>query len=254
LNVGAPFTEDGEEYGIHGTHSHTPATLETVDNPDPAADDLQMRLVGTMRTTRIFNPNVELRRTISSTLGESAIHIHDSFINRGNQPVPHAWLLHINFGYPLLEPKESVYCYQGKLSPIGEQAAQWFSENNDFRTAPNPLKAHCGRGEYVSYVDAKADNQGNVLAGVVNQKRNMAVMIEYPKKEFPRLVNWQHWGPNGSYTGALEPSVGGVEGRPVDRERGWYKELQPGESTEYHCTITATNRQKDMDRLLKLTK
>src|SRR6476620_700746 len=26
LNAGAPFAEDGEEYGIHGSHSDTPAT------------------------------------------------------------------------------------------------------------------------------------------------------------------------------------------------------------------------------------
>ncbi len=254
LNTGAPFTENDIEWSLHGTHSHTPAILEAIENPDPASGKMEMKITGLIRTARVFNPNIELRRTISSTLGESAIHVHDRFVNRGNQPVPFAWLLHINFGYPLLEPEASVYCYEGKLSPIGEKAAAWFRKGNDFRTAPRPLDSHRGNGEYCTYIDAKADSRSRVTVGVVNKKRGFAVKLEYSKKQFPRLINWQHWGPDGSYTGALEPSVEGVEGRPKDRQRGWHRDLQPGQSSEHRCTITATCDQREIERLLKMAK
>ena len=92
------------------------------------------------------------------------------------------------------------------------------------RRAPAPQNAHRGVGEDCTYVEPVADRNGMATVGVVNEKRRFGVKIEYSTKQFPRLVNWQHWGPGGSYVGALEPVNGGVEGRPTDRERGWLDE------------------------------
>jgi len=251
LNTGAPFVEEGEEYGIHGTHSHSRAIVESMTNPDPAQGRYDMTITGIVRTARVFGPNVELRRTITSTLGESAIRIRDHFTNRGNQAAPHAWLLHVNFGYPLLEPGASTYCYNGRISPRFD-SDDWFLKRRDFRAAPAPHESHRGSGEVFAYIDPKADAGGNVLAGVVNRKRGFAVKIEYNKKDYPRLGNWQHWGPGGSYTGALEPMTAGVEGRPIDRERGWLRFLEPGQTLELNCTITATSEKREIERLLRL--
>ncbi|UCD27468.1 MAG: DUF4432 family protein [Planctomycetota bacterium] len=253
LHTGAPFEENGVEYGLHGTHSHTRAIVETIENPDPKAGKGEMRISGLVRTAMVFNPNVELRRTISSMLGENSICVHDKFTNRGNKPIEHAWLLHINFGYPLLEPGASTYCYKGKLTYRGD-SVDWFGKRKDFRAAPKPLESHRGRGEVFTYIDPPTDSKGMVTCGLVNKKRGFAVRIEFTKKDYARLGNWQHWGPDGSYTGALEPMTGGVEGRPVDRERGWVKYLKPGQSVDHRCTITATNDKGDIDRLLRLNR
>lgn len=250
LNTGGPFVENGEEFGLHGTHSNTRATIESIINPDPARGRYDMSITGIVRAARVFNPNVELRRTLASTLGEPAIRVTDTFINRGNQPVEHEWLLHINFGYPLLEPGESTYCYGGKLMPR-EGSVEWFTRRPDFRKAPEPLDAHRGVGEVFTYVDPPADADGRVAVGLVNPKRGIGVKIEYPRSDYPRLGNWQHWGP-GEYTGALEPMTAGVEGRPKDRERGWVAMLEPGQTVEYHCAITAVGDGGEIERLLKL--
>lgn len=251
LNTGAPFSEGAMDYGIHGTHSHSAGTIESIVNPDPARGQLEMSITALVKTARVFGPYIELRRTISSTLGQPAIRIHDVFTNRGNQPTAHAWLLHINFGYPLLEPEASTYCYKGKLTTRGD-STKWFVKERDFRAAPKPLEEHRGGGEVFSYIDPETGPGGNVVCGVVNRKRGFGVRIEYPQKDFARLGNWQHWGPAGSYVGALEPMTAGVEGRPTDRERGWYKELAPGESAEHRCTITATGEKADLESLLAL--
>jgi hypothetical protein len=252
LNSGAPFVENGVDYNLHGTHSNTPAAVEFITNPDLHRGKYEMNITGIVRTARVFNPNVELRRTISSTLGEPSIRIFDTFTNKGNEPVPHAWLLHINFGFPLLEPGASTYCYRGKLTQRSD-SVDWFKKK-DFRSAPAPLDAHRGTGEVFTYIDPEVSDDGLVLCGVVNRKRRMAVKIEYPRKDYPRLGNWQHWGPGGSYTGALEPMTAGVEGRPTDRQRGWYTELEPGETAEHRCTITAINDKAEIDRLLALSR
>ena len=189
LNTGGPFEEDGQEYGLHGTHSNSRAIVESILNPNPADGTDEMKITGLVRTARVFGPNVELRRTLTSRLGEPAIHIHDHFVNRGNKSVPHAWLLHINFGYPLLEPGVSTYCYQGRLSPQCD-SDDWFAKRKDFRAAPKPQKSHHGTGKVFAYIDAPTDGKGNVLAGVVNKKRSIAVKVEYNKKDYPRLGNW----------------------------------------------------------------
>jgi len=48
--------------------------------------------------------------------------------------------------------------------------------------------------------------------------------------------------------------TGGVEGRPVDRERGWVKYLKPGQRIVHRVTITATDDKDAINRLLKLNK
>lgn len=97
-----------------------------------------MSITGAVRTARVFNPNVELRRTILSRMGEPSIHIHDRFVSRGNEPVPHAWMLHINFGYPLLEPGVSTFCYRGTRRPLGNGSDRFAAVDGD---AEGPLEA-----------------------------------------------------------------------------------------------------------------
>ncbi len=252
LSAGAPCVDEGQAVGLHGTHSNTAAHVESIINPDPLCGRYEMSITGTVRTARVFDPNLELRRTISGTLGVPAIHIHDRFLNRGNTRLPHAWLLHINFGYPLLEPGASTYCYAGKLDPRPGSEA-WFA-GKDSRAAPKPLKSHCGSGEVFSYIDPKTQGGGNVLCGVVNRRRGFGLSIAYSKRDFPRLGNWQHWGPGGSYVGALEPMTGGVEGRDKDRARGWLRFIEPGQTVEYRCTIAATSEPAELKRLLALNR
>jgi len=115
-HVGGPETIEGVEYGLHGTHSNTPAEVGSIRQPDPAAGVEEMSITGLVRTARMFGPNVQLRRTVRSVLGQPAIHIHDEFLNRGNAPARHCWLLHINFGWPLLDAGSRLV-YRGKLVP-----------------------------------------------------------------------------------------------------------------------------------------
>lgn len=249
-NMGATCTDEGEELGLHGTHSNTAAVVESIVNPDFKREVHEMSITGIVRTARMFNPNVELRRTVRSPLGEPAIEIFDHFTNLGNQPVPHAWLLHINFGYPLIEPNVSTYCYKGRVLPRQDSIA-WFSRK-DSRRAVVPQESHRGTGEACAYIDPAADRSGLVTAGVVNEKRGFGVKIEFNLHQFPRMANWQHWGPAGSYVGALEPMNGGVEGRATDRKRGWLDHLKPEETRDYWCRITAVSDPKELKALLKM--
>lgn len=250
MNVGEPCTDGGETVGLHGTHSNTPATVESIINPDPARGRFEMSITGIVRTARLFGPNVELRRTIRSTLGDPTIRIRDEFTNRGNTQVPHAWLLHMNLGYPLLEPEVSTFCYRGKLTPMGPSSAAWFSSDRDFRRVPQPQPEHRGAGEVVAYIDPDAGPDDMVVCGVVNRRRGIGLRIEYSKRDFPLLGNWQHWGPNGEFVAALEPMTGTVDGRDKDRQRGLLRFLDPGQTIHYEYSITATSAPAELEKLL----
>src|SRR5687768_7890104 len=89
LNVGPPTTDQGETLGLHGTHSNTAATIESIIQPDARRDQNEMSVTATVRYGRFYGPNVELRRTIASTLGSNAIDVIDEFFNAGNTDAPH---------------------------------------------------------------------------------------------------------------------------------------------------------------------
>jgi len=251
LNTGAPSRDAGRDWPLHGTHSHTPARDVVVVNPDPRTGRHDFSITGLIRTWRFFGAHIDLHRTIRGRLGRNVIAVEDVFTNQDDRPVEMAWLLHINFGYPLLEPGASEFCYCGTVRPRAD-SVEWFVEGRPFRKVPRPLAAHRGGGEVFAYVDPAASRDGQVLCGVVNRRRGLALSVRYNKREFPRLGNWQHWGPSGAFVGALEPMTGGVEGRHVDRQRGWLMTLPPGRQRRFTYQIAVSTDKADVRELLAL--
>jgi len=249
--AGAPGKDKDQELSLHGRHSNLPATIESVINPDPWIDRNEMKITGIIREAKIFEPNIELRRTISSPLGGSQIVIEDNFLNRGNTEMEHAWLLHINLGYPLLEPGSELI-FHGKIMPIGA-SGEYFTKRK-FWIVPEPLKEHKGAGEACAYVDPTPDAEGMVHCGIVNANRQIAVKISFSKKDYPRFTNWHHFGPNGQFVMGIEPANCGVEGRAKDRNRGWLKFLKPGETKSYRCTIEVLEGKEQIEAFRKLMK
>jgi hypothetical protein len=253
LQTGGPFVENGRAYGLHGTHSNTPAQVESIKNPDVFRGDLEMSITGTVRTAEVFGPNIELRRSISSTLGVPSIRISDELTNHGNTRVPLQWLLHINLGYPLLEPEHSVLCWRGRETAVPGSEG-WYQSSRDFKRVPREQEEHRGAGEACAYIDPQTGDDGWVLAGAVNERLALGLKVEFSLREFSRMVNWQHWGPRGSFVAALEPTNSGVESRPTDAARGWLQHLESGESRHFGCKLTAVNDRDSLDELLALNR
>ncbi|MDQ3439661.1 MAG: aldose 1-epimerase family protein [Planctomycetota bacterium] len=250
-NVGPPATDEGEDLGLHGPHSNTPAELESVIQPDPRAGKLGMSITGVVRYGGLYGPNVELRRTISSQLGANWIDVSDEFFNAGNTDVPHAWLLHINFGYPLVD-EGSELCYDAsKVEPL-PGAEERFGDAAKAKRIPAPLETHRGPTSAVAYLFPKpTDAAGNATVGLVNAKLGLAVAIHYNTKQFSRCGNWQHFGPH-EYVTALEPMNGTVEGRDKDRASGTLDFIKAGERKGYRYRIEVITDKPGLDALRKL--
>lgn len=255
FNIGGPCTDAGEEVGLHGPHSNSAASIESVVQPDSAAGQLDMRIVGRIRYGAFYGPCVELKRTIASTLGSNRIDITDEFFNAGNTDVPHAWLLHINLGYPLVDAG-AEFCYDAiKVEPQegSPAAAEYFRSGNNYKRVPDVLPEHVGPNSVVGYIHPKPDRDGIATVGLVNPKLNLGLAVRFNTGEFRWCVNWQHWGRHEYLTG-LEPATGCVEGRDQDRAKGLLQTLKAGGRKTYRYSIEAITGRDELDALRAMNK
>lgn len=239
FNVGAPTRDGDEDLGLHGQHSNTAAELQTVEQPDPHGNRLDMSVVGFVRYGQLYGPRAVLKRTIRSTLGDNAIHFRDEITNLFNEPTPHAWLLHINLGYPLAD--DGARFRIDSPGPIPRDDAlsrEWFGGSADrYLTVPAPLKEHRGANHVFAYFPLKPRRKDGVVeAALLNPRLGVALVVTFSTRQFPHFGIWQHWGV-GEYVCALEPMNGGVEGRDEDRRAGRMDTLEPGATRLYEYTI-----------------
>ncbi len=250
FNIGGPCNDAGEELGLHGPHSNSGATIESVIQPSPHTGNNELKIVGRIRYGAFYGPCVELKRTIVSTLGENAISVTDELYNAGNTDVPHAWLLHINFGYPLVD-EGGEFCYaEQKVEPLpgDPAAARRFSASGKYKQIPAPMPEHSGPTSFVGYIYPKPEKGGAATVAIVNPKLQIGVAVRYNTAQFPRVANWQHWGKH-EYVCALEPANGTVESRERDCARGLLDTLKAGQTKKYEYTISVASGKEQIEKL-----
>lgn len=235
-HTGGPEKDEYGERGLHGLISNIPAEIESVIQPDPAMGKMDMSITGIIKESQLFGPSLEMKRTVSGTLGKASIHIRDEVINRGNTAIPHMILYHCNFGWPLAD-EGSTLLWRGNWSPrYPNNDNQIFHPANNFRSCPAPMDEHNGSGEEVGIIDVASDSFGISCCGIHNEKLGLAVALRFPKKQLPWLTNWQHWS-KGEYVTGLEPGTNPPIGQKMAREQQSLIFMEPGESRTYSLEI-----------------
>lgn len=235
-HVGGPEQDAYGERGLHGQISNCPAEIESIRQPDPRQGRLDMSITGRIKETKPFGPSLELRRTISGTLGQPFLRIHDEVINRGNTPAPHMILYHFNFGWPLVDEGTDIIWQGNWQAREGGINADIFNADNNFRQCPAPLESHRGTGEAVASIDCQPDASGQCTAGLHNAGLGLAVALRFQKSQLPWLINWQHWG-KGEYVTGLEPTTNPLIGQAKAREQHELLFLAPGETRSYDLDL-----------------
>lgn len=247
---GPPEEDENGERSLHGLISNQPAQLESIRQPEPARGNMEMSITGIVAETKIFGPTLLLRRTISATLGQSSIRIHDDVTNGGNTATPHMLLYHCNFGWPLADEGTQIL-WDGSWKSGGRpQDDQVFSEGKNFRTCPPPQDAHSGDGEAVAFIDPRADGKGECECGLYNAGARVALTLRFNKSQLPSLTNWQHWG-KGEYVVGLEPGTNPPSGQAAARKENKLIFLQPGETRSYDLEFRIINDETRINDLLK---
>lgn len=237
-HVGGPESDEFGERGIHGEISNIPAEIESIIQPDPISGKMDMSITGIIRQSQALGSRLELRRTISATLGKSVIRIQDEVINRGNTDAAHMLLYHCNFGWPLIDEGTKIL-WNGTWKPRDGNPNKIFREGNDFKKCLPPLNDHQGSGEEVAFIDPQADDHGFCTCGLENSKLGLRVNLKFQKKQLPCLTNWQHFG-KGEYVVGLEPGTNPPIGQSQARRQNELIQLAPGETRNYALEIELT--------------
>jgi hypothetical protein len=237
-HVGGPESDEFGERGIHGEISNIPADIESIIQPDPISGKMDMSITGIIRQSQALGSRLELRRTISATLGKSVIRIQDEVINRGNTDAAHMLLYHCNFGWPLIDEGTKIL-WNGTWKPRDGNPNKIFREGNDFKKCLPPLNDHQGSGEEVAFIDPQADDDGFCTCGLENSKLGLRVNLKFQKKQLPCLTNWQHFG-KGEYVVGLEPGTNPPIGQSQARRQNELIQLAPGETRNYALEIELT--------------
>ena len=249
-HIGSPEADAFGERGLHGQISNLPAEVESIIQPDPFTGSLEMSLTGRMRQTQALGPSLELKRTISGTLGQAVIRIQDEISNLGNTTVPHMLLYHFNFGWPLADAGTEII-WQGAWQPReNEPDIKIFREGNNFRQCLPPADEHSGTGEEAAFIDITPDNTGRCTCGLYNNKLDIALALRFKKAQLPWLTNWQHWGKHEYVTG-LEPGTNPPIGQAKAREQHQLIQMAPGEKRCYEVEIEVITAENQIKEFLK---
>lgn len=240
---GAPSNDAGEELGLHGRASYTPASHVGYGG-SWEGDDYRMWVTGQLREAVVFGAYLVLRRRISARLGESRLLIEDSVTNEGYQPTPQMILYHVNFGFPVVSGESELLASSAQVTPRDEVAAPGLEQHRRFQEPSS------GYQEQVFYHDLRADGEGYLQAAVVNRGfyngRGLGGYVRFQREQLPRLVQWKMMGQT-YYVCGLEPATNWVEGRAKERAEGRLKLLQPGETHHYRLEIGVLTSQAEID-------
>lgn len=235
-HVGGPEKDGFGERGLHDRISHTPATIESILQPDLRTGNLRMSITGRILQSSVFGSHLELRRTISADLGVPKICIEDQVTNLGNEPAPHMLLYHCNFGWPLIDEGTKIL-WEGKWKSRGSDSDNFiFNAGSDFKTCKAPVTEHNGNGESVAFIDINPDSSGICECAVYNAAIPLRLKLRFKKEQLPWLTNWQHWG-RDEYVTALEPGTHPPIGQSAARKEGVLIFMEPGETRNYDLEI-----------------
>lgn len=239
-HIGGPETDEYDVRGLHGNIGNQVAEVISIVQPDLFTGQMGMSISGIIKESCVFGPHLVLKRTISSTLGEAKIKIHDEITNYGNEPAPHMILYHCNFGWPLVDEGSNLVSNGNWQSAGRTLDNQIFSSLGSFNICCKPLEEHKGNGEAVAFIDILPDDQGMCNCSLKNSKLKIAFELKFSKNQLPWLINWQHWG-KGEYVTGLEPCTNPPTGQTNARKDGKLIFMEPQESRMYDLEMNIIN-------------
>ena len=211
-HIGAPCTVDGEDFGLHGTISNTPAE-EVCASVDGSGDIPAIKIKGVVRDGRIFKQNLLLEREYIVPVMGRGFTIRNRVRNLGFKPEAFMLMLHINFGYPLLSGESELRLSSITVEPRDEDARK------GFETYLRMEEPHEHYPEQVFFHTLEGDDGGRTTVSLVNPSLGFGVTLNYNLKDFPYLTQWKQFE-NGDYVLGLEPASCKMIGRKAHSEAG----------------------------------
>jgi len=231
--MGAPCEDNGRSLGLHGRASHLPAYSVHWEGRWEG-DRYDLIVSGKTRESIVFGENIELTRTIRTSLGANRLVIEDQVENVGFQTTPHMILYHCNIGFPLLDEHARFLAPSVLATPRDSDAESGVAAWSSMQT-PTP-----GYRAQVFFHDLEPDADGMVTTAMVNDRAPegapRGAYVRYRAAELPCFTQWKMMN-QGAYVLGMEPGNARVMGRDVERREGRLQHLEPGEMRRYHVEL-----------------
>ena len=224
-------------YSLHSRIAYTPANLTGYGLRWEGARGV-LYATGEIRQAAVFGENFVLERRIEVEVGSSRIVYRDTVRNLSFNTVPHAYLWHINLGWPLVD-------VGSRLASRIERTA-WSLRDNE-ADEQGPLVQAGPRAPATQQVFdhfVALDDDGTARAAMINDRfvhpagaQGLALEIAYDGQAMPALFQWQFFQ-SGNYVVALEPSTTHAGTRADWRARGEFKMLGRNDAVSYRLELT----------------
>jgi hypothetical protein len=226
---GSPSEDQGESFPLHGEIGAEQADQISQDPSMTERGVHELRISGRVRQARLFGPDLELHRTITTRLGSPALDVRDVITNRGATAQEHMILYHLNLGWPLVDQSARLHIPGEEVLPRDQDAAAGLATWDRFDvpagTVPEQVFRH------------RLPNSGEFTAALRNARLGVELAVTFDTTELPALFQWKLMS-TGSYVLGLEPAnCPVIEGRATAREQGVLPMLEPGESRRYRLTF-----------------
>lgn len=241
--AGAPCEYEGNEYGLHGNVSHTPAE-ESGYRIDEKKDIPTVNIYGKMRDAVVFGDKLLLEREIRCDYKDRKIYITDQVTNEGYKPARHMIIYHCNIGYPILSPESEIFIPSEKVYARNEHAQEGIAEWDQLQEPDASFEEMC-----YYHIPAK-DRDGYGVGAIFNHQLNMGIAVYYHTDTLDRMVQWKMMGA-GDYVMGLEPCNSTIDGIKDAVENGTMKYIQPGETIEHRLVFEILNKKEEFDELKK---
>lgn len=239
-NIGPPCT-DGEELGLHGRYSHTPAAVVN-DLSRWEGNEYIIDVAAEFHDEALFGPKLMHRRSVQAKAGESRIRVTDETVNQGGRAEPFNVLYHINAGYPLLDANALYGVSPCRIRTYGGR-----------ETAPEEI-GRCGKPSADSieenYLHAFSGDSASALLYNPALMGGLALYVDFSARELPYLNLWRMFGVR-DYVLAMEPANAPCEARNLLREKGLLPHIKPGETRTRRLEIGVLRGKREVGEYME---
>lgn len=200
-----------EGHRPHGSLHTMPAQITEIK-----ADEEGVRIVGVIKSTRLFGENLVLTRTIETKAGSEEVNVTDRLENRAFRDEKWMMLYHVNVGYPLVDAGAVVKGRILKSLPRNEFAAKCMKTMLQVEEPVDNMAENC-------FYHQTADG----VLMLENRKLGRRFTV---KSSFKKFVEWKSRA-SGDYVIGLEPGSCWLD----DYRK--FNVLKPGKSVVNRLTL-----------------
>ncbi len=232
--VGSPSEDDGEVTPLHGTISHIPALLRSIEEDE---DSLKIKLW--VSDAVILGRKQLHERVYTFSYREKTSTVSDTVKNEGDIESPYMIMYHCNMGYPLLSEESILKIPYNSITARTDNALEHIDSALKMEPPqPNFL-------ERCYYYDLK-ETDSKAQVGIFNPELGKGLVMSFSKAQLPEFIEWKMMG-RRDYVLGLEPANCTPDGRAVMREQGKLKFLKPDEEGVTELTFSFLNNEADFE-------